>query len=214
MLSDPQKKAAYDNPAPFGGNNPFGGQGFHFNFGQGGFNFQDIFSQFNQHAQQQQQRRSHLRMSLWIRLSDVATGGRRPVAIGNHTVEIDIPLGINDGDNVQYGGIGPNREDLVVQFRIHPDPRWARDGLNLITEITVSVWDLIIGNDVTVTDILGNQLVTTVPPRTQPRTVLRLRNKGLRNKSGATGDLLVRVNAGIPDVIDSELIEAIKKHRQ
>ena len=205
----------YDNPNPFGqsGPNPFGQQGFNFSFGPGGFNFQDIFSTFNQHAQQQQPRRGHLRMSLWLRLIDVAQGGRRPVALGNHTVEIDIPLGINDGDNVQYQGLAPGGQDLVIQFRIHQDPQWQRDGLNLITEIPVSVWDLIMGGDVTVYDILGNKMVTTVPARTQPRTMLRLRGQGLKDRSGAQGDILVRLHARIPDVIDPELLKAIEKHR-
>lgn len=213
VLGDPAKRQQYDNPNPFGnqGSNPFSGQSFNFNFGSGGFNFGDIFGAFNQ---AQQQRRGHARMSLWIRLNDVATGGRRQVAIGNnHTVEIDIPLGINDGDHVQYGGIAPGGQDLVIQFRIQPDPRWARDGLTLITETSVSVWHLIVGGDLTVVDILGNQLVTTIPPRTQPRTMLRLRGKGLRDRAGNTGDILVRVNAQIPDVVHPEILEAIQKHR-
>ena len=213
VLGDPAKRQQYDNPSPFGnqGSNPFNGQSFNFNFGSGGFNFGDIFGAFNQ---AQQQRRGHVRMSLWIKLSDVATGGKRPVAWGNHTVEIDIPLGIGDGDNVQYGGIAPGGQDLVVQFRVQPDPRWARDGLNLITEVTVPIWDLLLGSEITVTDILGNQLVATVPARTQPRTMLRLRGKGLRSRNGNTGDILVRVNAQIPDVVHPEIIEAVQKHRQ
>ena len=164
VLGDAAKRQQYDNPQPFGGQNPFGQHGFNFDFssGPGGFNFQDIFSAFNQHAYQQPQRRGHVRMSLWIRLSDVAQGGRRPVALGNHTVEIDIPLGINDGDNVQYGGIAPGGADLVVQFRIHPEPNWSRDGLNLITEIAVPVWDLILGGEFTITDIQGNQLIGVI----------------------------------------------------
>jgi hypothetical protein len=76
---------------------------------------------FNQHHP----RRSHVRMTLWISLLDVATGGRRTVSLGTQAgvsaVEIDIPLGINDGDNVQYEGIGPGGADLVVQFRVSPD---------------------------------------------------------------------------------------------
>ena len=132
VLGDVAKRQQYDSPNPFGPH-----QGFNFKCGgPGGFNFNDMFEMFGQRRgpNQEFQRRSHVRMSLWIRLTDVATGGRRPVALGNHTVEIDIPPGINDGHNVQYGGIGPNGQDLVVQFRVQPDPRWARDALNLITD--------------------------------------------------------------------------------
>ena len=201
VLSDSNKRQQYDNPNPFGAySNPGGFD----------FNFSDIFGAFRQ---QQQPRRNHSRMSLWIRLSDVATGGRRPVALGNHTIEIDIPIGISDGDNVQYGGIAPGGQDLVVQFRIRPEPNWSRDGLNLVTEVSVSIWDLLLGNDLTIIDILGNQLITSIAPKTQPRTMLRLRGKGLRDRAGKQGDILVRVNARIPDEVHSEILEAIQKHR-
>ena len=155
-----------------------------------------------------------MRMSLWIRLSDVAQGGSRTVALNNHTVEIEVPLGINDGDNVQYQGIAPGGMDLVVQFRVHPDSRWSRDGLNVTTEIPVSIWTMILGGDITVTDILGTSFVTSVPPRTQPRTLLRLRSRGLKNRTGQTGDLLIRVVPVVPDSIRPELIEAIEKYQK
>ena len=216
-LGDEQKRAEYDNPRP-----QF--SGFH---GQpGGVNINDIFGQMFggqfQHTPfgqgfAQHPRRSHVRMTLWITLLDVATGGRRTVSLGTQAgvsaVEIDIPLGINDGDNVQYGGIAPGGADLVVQFRIHPEPNWSRDGLNLITEIAVPVWDLILGGEFTITDIQGNQLIGVIPVRTQARTMLRLRGKGLRDRRGQTGDILVRLNAYIPQDIAPELMDAIQKHR-
>ena len=136
------------------------------------------------------------------------------MALNNHTVEIEVPLGINDGDNVQYQGIAPGGMDLVVQFRVHPDSRWSRDGLNVTTEIPVSIWTMILGGDITVTDILGTSFVTSVPPRTQPRTLLRLRSRGLKNRTGQTGDLLIRVVPVVPDSIRPELIEAIEKYQK
>lgn len=218
-LGDPNKKAAYDNPNPFGAQGSPGG--FHFNFGgPGGFNFNDMFEMFGQRRgpNQEYQRRGHMRMSLWIRLADVAIGGSRPVSVGTpqgtSTVEIEIPLGINDGDNVQYQGIAPGGQDLVVQFRVHPDPAWQRNDLNLTTEKTVSIWDLILGAEITVKNLQGAELVAQIPPRTQPRTLLRLKGQGLRNRSGAVGDILLRVNAAIPDQIDPELIQVIEKHRK
>ena len=221
VLGDAVKRQQYDNPGPFNGQNPFGGQqGFSFNFGPGGFNFNDMFDMFGQRhgMNSAHQRRGHVRMSLWIRLSDVAQGGKRPVALntpqGSSTVEIEIPLGISDGDSVQYQELAPGGQDLVIQFRIHADPQWQRDGLNLITEMSVSIWDLILGGDITVSDIMGKKMVTTVPARTQPKTMLRLRGQGLKDRSGAQGDILVKLNARIPDVIAPELLQAIQNHRQ
>lgn len=217
-LSDDQKRAAYDNPSPFGNQNPFAQEspgGFQFHFGPGGFQFNDIFGMFNQGNFANQQRQ--MRMSLWIRLYDVVVGGKRPVSIatasGSTVVEIDIPTGINDGDNVRYPGIAPGNADLIVQFRIHPDPTWSRQDLNLITDRTIDIWDLILGNDITITDLLGNQLVATIPPKTQPKSILRIRNQGIRDRQGRTGDIMIRIDVKIPDNISPELIAAIKQYR-
>jgi molecular chaperone DnaJ len=80
VLGDEQKRAEYDNPRP-----QFSG-GFHGH--PGGVNINDIFGQMfgQQFAQQHQHpRRGHVRMTLWISLLDVATGGRRTVSLGTQS---------------------------------------------------------------------------------------------------------------------------------
>jgi curved DNA-binding protein len=211
-LGDESKRADYDNPRP-----QFSGFQGH----PGGVNINDIFGQMfgQQFAQQHQHpRRSHVRMTLWISLLDVATGGRRTVSLGTQSgvsaVEIEIPLGINDGDNVQYEGIGPGGADLVVNYRVSPDRTWQRDGLNLTQEVRIDIWNLILGGELTIDTLTGKTLSTRVPARTQPGTVLRLKAQGLRDRAGQTGDIMVRVQAQIPDNISPEIIDAIQKHQQ
>lgn len=208
ILSDPEKRAAYDNPAP-----KFGNFDFQFN------NINDIFNMFGQQGfGGQHPRRNHVRMSLYISLHDVATGGRRTVNVstptGSQTVEIDIPLGLNDSDNVQYSGIAPGGLDLVVTFRIQPSRQFQRNGLDLTAEQTVSIWDLVTGSDVSVRNIFGEELVIRIPARTQPGTLMRLRSQGLPDRHGRRGDMFVKIAARIPDSIPQELVEAIQKHRQ
>jgi curved DNA-binding protein len=213
-LSDPQRRAAYDNPG-FGG---FGG-GFR---ADAPFDFQTIFdifgTRFQHPGQQQQQRRQQARMSLWITLRDVAQGGRRTISVGTpqgtHAVEIEIPPGIDNGDSVQYPGIGPGGIDLIVSYRIHPDARFERQGLNLFTDHLVNVWQLITGGTTQIKDVLGNTLELSIPARTQPGTTVRLRGRGLKNNVGTTGDMLVQLQARIPDTIDPELLSLIEKTSQ
>ena len=213
VLGDPQSRQAYDNPMMGG----MGGQ----TFGGAPFNFESIFdifgTRFSHGGPQFHQPRSHARMTLWVTLADVAQGQKRAISVGTSqgttTAEIEIPLGINDGDSVQYAGVAPGGVDLVVQFRIHPNPAFHRQGLNLITDQLISVWDLILGGELQIRDILGNQLSLTVPARTQPGTTLRLRGRGLPSRHGVSGDLLVRLLATIPDQIDSELLAMIEQKR-
>ena len=211
-LSDPNRRAAYDNPG-FGGMN----SGFGFR-ADAPFDFQTIFDIFGTRFQQpgqQQQRRQQARMSLWVTLKDVADGGRRTISVGTqqgtHAVEIEIPRGINDGDTVQYPGIGPGGMDLIISYRVHPDARFSRQGLNLHAEHAVDIWRLITGGTSDIKDIYGNTLEMTIPARTQPGTTVRLRGRGLTDRHGNSGDLLVRLQARIPDHIDAELLAQIEK---
>lgn len=208
-LSDPQKRAQVDNPH----------HGFHAGFGSaGGFDFDSIFSMFGaQFNHPGQQRRQQARMSLWIQLRDVAQGGRRTVSVGTQqgvqAVDIEIPLGISDGDTVQYPGIAPGGMDLLVTFRIHPDPQFQRAGMNLIKEHPISIWDCVLGCESNVRDILGETLTVTIPERTQPNSMLRLKGRGLRDRAGHVGDLLIKIIATIPENINPELVEDIRTKR-
>jgi DnaJ-class molecular chaperone len=213
-LSDPQRRAQIDNPDMGGFNQSFG-------FGPGQpFDFDTIFNVFGarfHHPQQQARVKQQARMSLWITLRDVAQGGKRTVSVGTYqgttAVEIEIPPGINDGDQVQYSGLGPQGMDLIIQFRIHPDPRWTRSELNVQTDHTINIWQLITGGDTEIRDLVGNTLSLSIPARTQPGTIFRLRGRGLVSRNGSSGDILVRVQASIPDDIDPELLALIERNQ-
>jgi len=209
-LGDEAKRRAYDNPQPQFSGFP----------GSAQFNMGDIFSQmFGGHPGfgAQHPRRNHARMSLWITLRDVLTGGHRQVAVGSmagqSTIEIDIPPGIDDGDMVQYQGLAPGGQDLVIEFRIHPHPQFRRDGLNLTVDHRCAVWEMILGGDTTVNTLDGNQLLVAVPPLTDNGTTLRLRGRGLHDRKGNKGDLFVKLHAQLPRSISPELVEAIQKHK-
>lgn len=158
------------------------------------------------------------RMSLWITLRDVAQGGRRTISVGTaqgtQTVDIEIPLGINDGDAVQYPGIGPAGMDLIVSFRIHPDAEWSRQDLNLVTERTVPIWTLMLGGEIQVRDLLNTTLDVSIAADTQPGTLIRLKSRGLRNRAGTTGDLLIRLQAMIPKQVDADVMDQIRDKYQ
>ena len=129
---------------------------------------------------------------------------------GTHNIEITVPQGIQDGDNVQFSGLGPGGQDLVITFRIHPDHTWQRNGNNVTTEHSASIWKLIAGGTITMLDIRGNRIELSIPAQTQPNSLLRARGRGLPDRSGNLGDMLVRIQAEIPRKIPEELLAAIQ----
>jgi molecular chaperone DnaJ len=60
-------------------------------------------------------------------------------------------------------------------------------------------------------DIRGNRIAITVPANTQPGSLLRARGRGLPDRTGNRGDMLVRVQARLPDKISPELLAAIQQ---
>jgi len=210
-LSDPSRRAAFDNPR-----SQMHGFGFPSN---GAFDFQTVFDIFGTRFQQpHQQRVQQARMSLWITLQDVAQGGPKMISVGTQhgvqTVEIEIPAGINDGYTVQYPGIGPGGIDLLITFRIHPNPRWERHGQNLISDHTVDIWGLILGCEIQVTDIRNTALSVSIPAGTQPGALIRLKGRGLRDRSGQAGDLILRIQTRIPADIPEDLVNLIRSKYQ
>lgn len=210
ILSDPAARAEHDNPRP---------QFTHSRGAHGPqFNFNDIFqmfgARFNPDFEQPQSRSA--RAQLWISLGDVALGGRRIISIatsqGQANVEIDIPRGIEDGEAMRYPKLAPGGQDLVIQFRIQPSEQWQRQGTTLACVLNATVWQLILGADINLDTVSGKTIAVTVPPHTQPGTTLRIRGYGLPGRGGGpTGDLLVRVQARLPDHIPAELVDHIRR---
>ena len=201
VLSDPAKKQ-HDNP------------GFDFRSTTGG-NFHDVFDEF--FRQQRQQRTLIVRLSLYIDLKTAATGGEKLVSLqtnnGPQAIEIEIPEGINDGDTVRYPQL-LGHSDLQVTFRIHLDKVWQRQGNNLTREVEIDFWDFILGTKTNVETIYGDTISLTVPPKTQPNILMRVRGKGMRGKyAGQTGDMFVKLIAKLPENLPEELVDHIKRLR-
>lgn len=208
VLSDTAQRQQYDNP------------GVYINTGGPHFNFHDIFDMFGTRFQNDSRanRVPTIRVQLWISLQDVALGGTRVIGLnglqGDATVEIRLPQGLEDGDSVRYPGLAPNHADLVVIFRIKPDPTWRRHGNDVMIERRVNVWDLILGSSLVVDTLSGKSIEIKIPAGTQSGTVLKVKNHGLPKKnSSMMGDLMVTVQAQLPEQISETLLEHIRQEQ-
>jgi curved DNA-binding protein len=211
-LSDPDRRRQYDNPHV-----RINVNGRPFRSAGGAFDFDTIFEMFGARMGPRDNKLRQQRITIWLSLDIVVAGGPRTISVGtpqgNTTMEINIPRGIQDNENVRYPGLAPGGQDLVVNFRVHPHPQWQREGLDLWCERAVDFWQLILGDQITVHDVLGRELQLTVPLRCKPGTVLRACGRGIARNGHTTGDLMVRVQAQMPTEIPDEIIEILNKMR-
>jgi DnaJ-class molecular chaperone len=206
-LSDPQKRQQYENPHTQGFSEGFPGG---FQFGQQGFDINDLFGQM--FGQRQRASKPTYKTDIWISLEQVYAGGEQVIHfngnnINNQTYKIEIPKGIENGQQIRYENMVPN-STLIVEFRVKPHNKFERRGLNLYATHRINVFDLIVGNNFEFTTISGKLLAVTVHPKTQPGSMLRVAGQGL-GRDGMIGDQMILLEAFIPDIIDSSITDSI-----
>jgi len=212
-LSDPDKKQEYDRPQPQG----FGGFPGGFSFHSGGMNMDDIFGQmfggtFNQPRQPQN---PTYKTTLGITLEQAYAGGEQVLQFQTHAgtqiVRIDIPRGVENGAQLRYENLIPDTI-LIIEFRIKEHAKFQRRGLNLQTEVDISVLDLIVGTSLDFETISGKKFKVVVPPKTQPNSMLRIQGQGLIHNT-TTGDQILYLKPYMPDIISDVITNSILQTR-
>lgn len=127
------------------------------------------------------------------------------------TLTVTIPVGVEEGMALRVPGHGlPSREtggtcgDLFVVVRTQPDARFERHGKDLWHLESVPLVDAVLGTQMQVPTLDGPATVT-IPPGTQPDTVLRLAGKGLPAfGSPGRGHLYLRLRVQVPEQLTAE----------
>lgn len=133
---------------------------------------------------------------------------------------VNVPIGVEEGMALRIPGHGmPSEEkggvpgDLFVIVHTKPDPRFERAGADLWREEIVTVPEAVLGTLRTVPTLYGNAEVT-IPPGTQPDSVLRLAGKGLPEFGGRSrGDLYLRLRIRIPEHLSARERELYQQLR-
>jgi curved DNA-binding protein len=123
------------------------------------------------------------------------------------TYQVRIPSGVTEGQRLRIAGRGEvgigggTAGDLFLRVRLARHPDFEIDGHNLIHEIDVSPWEAVLGAQVRV-PTLEEPVSIKVPSGTQNGQRLRVRNRGLPQRGGTRGDLLVGVRIEVPKEIN------------
>lgn len=195
-------------------------------FGGGFHNMEDIFSNFGfggfGFSRTQPQRNKSLNVNMTLTLEEAFTGINKNINVKypggmDKTIGINIPPGVDNGMAIRYQGMGDDSipgipaGDLTIVIHIAQHNRFAREGMNLLTDVNIDCFDAILGTDVEVDTLDGRTLQVIVPPGTQPGTTLGLKNEGMRDQYGNVGRLYVRVGVSIPKIGDPVKLQLLKE---
>ena len=118
---------------------------------------------------------------------------------------IRIPRG---GENVK--GYEPG--DLYVSLRVKPHPIFERKGDDLYMNKTIPLSNAILGGTIDVKTIDGSTASVTIPPGTQPHTLLRLKGRGIpRINDYGRGDMYIRIEVHIPTNLTNKQKNILKE---
>lgn len=227
ILSDPEKRRMVDAGVdPNNSNINQGGfsQGpFEFHFGSD--NFHDVFNNFGFGFSRHQRRNKTLNVAIAISLEDVLTGKDISAEISTpggkkKLININIPAGVENGQQIKYRGMGEQEfldlpaGDLLVNVKVHPHPIFQREGDMLLINKSISVWDAILGTSLVIDTLDKKTLSITVPPGTQPETILSCKGEGMISiRTHQRGNLLIKIQVEIPKNINQDTLSTIKQLR-
>ena len=132
------------------------------------------------------------------------------------SLEINIPAGIDDDQNIALRGQGDAGSnggpagDVIVHVTGKADPMFERDGYDVTIHVPITFSQAVLGDDVEVPTVDG-RIVQHIPEGTQSGTKFRLRGQGIQYLNGrGRGDQYVIVDVEIPKKVTRAQREALK----
>lgn len=152
---------------------------------------------------------------LSIPFLDAVKGTKRRLTLRNNkSLEVHIPPGVEDGQQIRLRGQGGSgltaaeAGDALVTVSIAPHPVFRRDGADVHIDTAVTLPEAVLGAKINVPTLDG-EVALNVPAGSNSGTILRLKGKGLPNPPGkrrlGRGDQYVTLALVLPPKPDTAL---------
>jgi len=135
-------------------------------------------------------------------------------------IKVEIPKGVKNGERIvirNKGDAGPrggDYGDLYIEIIEKPHEIYKRVGDDLIMNLKVKLTQIVLGDEIELTDIMGEKFKVKIPSSFNINETLLIKNRGMPNSYGKRGDLKIRLNLDIPKNLDNKakkLFEELKK---
>ncbi len=182
--------------------------------------FSDLFGQaFQQRAgggPRQPPPGRDVNVTLDITVEEAATAQKVTAQFADgRKIAVKLPTYVEDGQTIRLKGQGeqgPGQPgDALVKIRLRRHPRYRVEGRDLHVDLPVGLKDAVLGAKLAVETPTG-RVAVNVPAWSSSDKVLRLKGRGLPEKTGGHGDFYAHVRVMLPEAGDSEL-ETLMRHR-
>ncbi|MCK5378485.1 MAG: molecular chaperone DnaJ, partial [Acidobacteria bacterium] len=127
------------------------------------------------------------------------------------TLRVTVPAGVDNGMRLRLAGEGEGGRQggpagsLFVVMAVEPHELFEREGSHLHLELPISVFQGMLGAEVPITTILGEDQTVAVAAGTQPGDVLRVGGAGMPEVERARrGDLFVHLKVVVPTKLTAD----------
>lgn len=232
VLSNKEKRSKYDQ---FGSNYQYT-NGANFDPSQFGFNFNnarsggsasgfsDFFDMFfsdgfntgnlfGGRSGSRQSRRApakgaDYKSEITINLKAGMDGESKTVTFNGKKVNIKIPQGIKDGQQIKLKGQGGKVQggapgDLYLKINLKPERGYSLNGSDIEKKINIFPWEAYFGIKKNV-NILNSDIKLKIPKGIKGGGRIKLPGKGYYDQKGKRGNLYIVINIINPDKMDSE----------
>jgi len=227
ILSDSKKRAEYDEARSLfergGFRAPMGGHG-------GGGDFSDLFAGGSSNdifanlfggggVRRGPRKGQDLQTEATITFKESVFGTTLELSLSTdggkpQKITARVPAGVNDGAKIRVKGKGAPGEagpgDLFILLHVKPHSVFSRKAENLLLTLPVTFVEATLGADIKVPTLDGEEVTVRLAPGTPNGRTLRVKGRGIK-KGSVVGDLLATIEVQVPQKIEGEASEALKK---
>jgi curved DNA-binding protein len=188
------------------------------------YSFSTFFDEIFGNRRRGPRRGKNYEANVKITLGEAYHGMTDVLSFEGRRLRVRIRPGIIDGQTLRIKGqggtgkLGGPNGDLYLTVKVTPDDRFEREGQDLYLDLTLNLYDALLGKKIEVPSLSGTKRIS-LPPSTQPGERLKLRGLGMPyyDQPERFGDLYVRIQVRLPERLseaERQLIEQLAALRQ
>jgi len=223
ILSNPAKRKKFDSgEIDANGNEKHGGFGFSSSPSRshpGSKNQKSRFEHFFKDRQKKTSLKANgasVNYTLNVPFAEAALGISKTVRMAtNKSLKVKIPPGTEDGQVLRLKGQGMAGTgggisgDAMVEIKIAPDPVFTRKGLDIFSELPISIDEALFGAKIEAQTIHG-VVSLNIPKDSNGGTRLRLKGRGINIGNGTVGDQYITLNVMLPEKANQSFSDFIR----